>query len=156
MLLMAETDNPLYGRTNNPWNLERSCGGSSGGEGAIIAAQGSCLGLGTDVGGSVRIPAVFCGISSLRPTAGRCPDPGRGSVPVGQRAVVSQIGPLARRVDDLALALSLINGAHGLDHEAVMPLGDICAVDIKRLRIAVMADDGAMTPSPAIQRALKF
>ena len=155
LLIFTETDNPVYGRTNNPWNVERSSGGSSGGEGAIIASGGSALGLGTDIGGSVRIPAVFCGISSLRPTAGRCPDPGRGSVPAGQRAVVSQIGPLARSVDDLALALSLINGAHGLDHEAVVPLGDFNAEDVKRLRVGVMADDGAMTPSPAIQRALK-
>lgn len=155
LLIFTETDNPVYGRSNNPWNVERSSGGSSGGEGAIIASGGSALGLGTDIGGSVRIPAAFCGISSLRPTAGRCPDPGRGSVPAGQRAVVSQIGPLARSVDDLALALSLINGGHGLDHEAVMPLGDHRAVDIKRLRIGVMAEDGAMTPSPAIGRALK-
>jgi len=155
LLIFTETDNPVFGRTNNPWNVERSSGGSSGGEGAIIASGGSALGLGTDIGGSVRIPAVFCGISSLRPTAGRCPDPGRGSVPAGQRAVVSQIGPLARSVDDLALALSLINGGHGLDHEAVVPLGDVSAVDIKRLRVGVMADDGVMTPSPAIQRALK-
>lgn len=155
LLIFTETDNPVFGRTNNPWNVERSSGGSSGGEGAIIAAGGSALGLGTDIGGSVRIPAVFCGISSLRPTAGRCPDTGRGSVPAGQQAVVSQVGPLARNVDDLALALSLINGAHGLDHEAVVALGDTNAVDIKQLRVGVMADDGAMTPSPAIQRALK-
>jgi fatty acid amide hydrolase len=155
LLIFTETDNPVYGRTNNPWNVERSSGGSSGGEGAIIASGGSSLGLGTDIGGSVRIPAVFCGISSLRPTAGRCPDPGRASVPAGQRAVASQIGPLARSVDDLALALSLINGGHGLDHEAIIPFGDVSAVDIKRLRVTVMADDGAMTPSPSIQRALK-
>jgi Asp-tRNA(Asn)/Glu-tRNA(Gln) amidotransferase A subunit family amidase len=155
LLIFTETDNPVYGRTNNPWNVERSSGGSSGGEGAIIASGGSSLGLGTDIGGSVRIPAVFCGISSLRPTAGRCPDPGRASVPAGQRAVVSQIGPLARSVDDLAIALSLINGGHGLDHEAIVPLGDHRAVDVKRLRVGVMVEDGAMTPSPSIQRALK-
>lgn len=155
LLIFTETDNPVFGRTNNPWNVERSSGGSSGGEAAIVASGGSALGIGTDIGGSVRIPAVFCGISSLRPTAGRCPDPGRASVPAGQRAVVSQIGPLARHVDDLALALALINGGHGLDHEAVVPLGDVSAVDVGRLRVAVMADDGAMTPSPAIQRALQ-
>ncbi|MGR9884727.1 amidase family protein, partial [Escherichia coli] len=92
------------------------------------------LGLGTDIGGSVRIPAVFCGITSLRPTAGRCPDPGRASVPAGQRAVVSQVGPLARSVDDLATVLALINGGHGLDHEAVVPLGDHREVDVGKLR----------------------
>jgi fatty acid amide hydrolase len=155
LLIFTETDNPLYGRTNNPWNLQRSSGGSSGGEGAIIAAGGSALGLGTDIGGSVRIPAAFCGIASLRPTAGRCPDLGRASVPAGQRAVASQIGPLARSVDDLATALALINGGHGLEHQAVVPLADYRDVDISKLRITVLADDGAMTPSPAIARALR-
>jgi fatty acid amide hydrolase len=155
LLIFTETDNPLYGRTNNPWNPERSSGGSSGGEGAIVAAGGSALGLGTDIGGSLRIPAAFCGISALRPTAGRCPDLGRASVPFGQRAVASQVGPLGRSVDDLALALSIINGGHGLDTEAVIPLGDYRDVDIKRLRVAVLADDEAMTPSPAIARGLR-
>jgi fatty acid amide hydrolase len=155
LLIFTETDNPVFGRTNNPWNPERSSGGSSGGEGAIVAAGGSSLGLGTDIGGSVRIPAAFCGIASLRPTAGRCPDSGRGSVPLGQRAVVSQIGPLARSVDDLAAALALINGGHGLDHEAVVPLADYRAVDVGKLRVAVLADDGVMTPSAAITRALR-
>jgi fatty acid amide hydrolase len=151
LLIFTETDNPVFGRTNNPWNPERS----SGGEGAIIASGGSALGLGTDIGGSVRIPAVFCGISSLRPTAGRCPDLGRASVPAGQSAVASQIGPLARNVDDLAVVLSIINGGHGLDHHAVVPLGDYRKIDTKGLRVAVLADDGAMTPSSAIQRALR-
>jgi fatty acid amide hydrolase len=155
LLIFTETDNPLYGRTNNPWNLQRSSGGSSGGEGAIIAAGGSALGLGTDIGGSVRIPAAFCGIASLRPTAGRCPDLGRASVPAGQRAVASQIGPLARSVDDLAVALALINGGHGLEHEAVVPLASHRDVDVSRLRVTVLADDGVMTPSPAIARALR-
>ena len=75
LLIFVETDNPVFGRTNNPWNLSRTCGGSSGGEAAILAAGGSALGLGTDIGGSLRYPAAFCGISSLKPTAGRCPDP---------------------------------------------------------------------------------
>ena len=63
LMIFTETDNPLYGRTNNPWNLERSCGGSSGGEGAVIAAGASPLGLGNDIGGSLRVPAAFCGIT---------------------------------------------------------------------------------------------
>lgn len=155
LLIFTETDNPVYGRTNNPWNPERSSGGSSGGEGAIVAAGGSALGLGTDIGGSVRIPAAFCGISSLRPTAGRCPDLGRASVPAGQQAVASQVGPLARSVDDIAAALALINGGHGLDHQAVVPLADYREVDISKLRVTVLADDGVMTPSPAIARALR-
>jgi fatty acid amide hydrolase len=154
LLIYTESDNPLYGRANNPWNLERSCGGSSGGEAAILAAGASMLGLGTDIGGSVRIPASFCGISSLRPTAGRCPDPGRGSIPIGQRAVVSQVGPMARSVDDLALALGLINGAHGIDTIPAVALGDFNKVDIAGLRVAVVNDDGMMTPSRAVERGI--
>lgn len=155
LLIFTETDNPLYGRTNNPWNPERSSGGSSGGEGAIVAAGASALGLGTDIGGSVRIPAAFCGISALRPTAGRCPDLGRGSVPIGQQAIVSQIGPLARSVDDLAATLAVINGGHGLDHQPVVPLGDYKDVDIKGLRVTVLADDGVMSTSSAVARGLR-
>jgi hypothetical protein len=105
--------------------------------------------------------AAACG--SPPPSAGfrRCvrppdvvPDLGRASVPAGRRAVASQIGPLARCVDDLAIALSIIN-ALDLDHEAVVPLADYRDVDIKRLRVAVLADDGAMTPSLAIARGLR-
>ena len=85
LMIFTETDNPLYGRTNNPWDLERSCGGSSGGEAALIAAGASPLGLGNDIGGSLRIPAAFCGITSIRPTAGRTPDHCGHGLPVGQR-----------------------------------------------------------------------
>src|SRR5215813_9485749 len=74
LLLYVESDNPVYGRTNNPWNQARTSGGSSGGQAAILAAGGSPLGIGTDIGGSVRLPASFCGVTSLKPTAGRLPD----------------------------------------------------------------------------------
>lgn len=111
LLIYGESDNPVYGRTNNPWNPERTCGGSSGGEGAIIAARGSPLGLGTDIGGSVRIPAAFCGVVGFKPTAGRTPDVSRHSIPPGQRAIVSQVGVLARRVEDVALGVGIISGA---------------------------------------------
>ena len=97
-LLMAnETDNPLYGRTNNPWSLERAPGGSSGGEAAIVAAGGSALGLGTDFGGSVRLPASSCGVHALKPTTGRLTLAGHVALRRGQEAIVSQPGPIARR-----------------------------------------------------------
>jgi Asp-tRNA(Asn)/Glu-tRNA(Gln) amidotransferase A subunit family amidase len=98
LLIYTESDNPLYGRTNNPWNMERSCGGSSGGEAALIAAGASPLGLGNDIGGSLRIPAAFCGIASIRPTAGRTPDRCAHGLPIGQQVIVSQVGPMAKRV----------------------------------------------------------
>ena len=152
LLIYVESDNPLHGRTVNPWNAERACGGSSGGEGAIIAARGSPLGLGTDIGGSVRVPAAFCGIASLKPTAGRCPDRGRFSVPTGQQAIVSQIGVLARCVDDVALAMSVVGP--GSESEAIPAIGDPAAVGPARLRVGVCADDGTFSPCPAARRAV--
>ena len=110
-LLYQEADNPVWGRTNHPERPERTCGGSSGGEAAILATGGSALGLGTDIGGSVRVPAAFCGIASLKPTAGRVPDLGRLSIPIGQRAVESQIGVLARTVGDVALGFGVSSTA---------------------------------------------
>jgi len=148
LLMYTESDNPVYGRSNNPWNMGRTPGGSSGGQAAIIAAGGSPLGLGTDIGGSLRIPAHYCGIASLRPTAGRTPDVGRYSTPIGEQAVASQTGPLARDVEDLALGLSLINGK---EHA----LGDFRTVNVSKLRVGVFADDGFFTPSPALRRAVR-
>src|SRR5579872_7192317 len=92
LLYYIESDNPVYGRTNNPWNLDRTPGGSSGGQAAIIAAGGSPMGLGTDLGGSIRVPATFCGIAGLKPTAGRMPDTPSFGLMAGQRAIVSQVG----------------------------------------------------------------
>jgi fatty acid amide hydrolase len=154
LLIYIESDNPVYGRTNNPWNLDRTPGGSSGGEGAIIAAGGSPLGLGTDVGGSLRVPATFCGIVSLKPTAGRTPDAGRYSFPIGERAIVSQVGALARQVADVALGLEIINGGRNPNVEPPMPLGDPGAVDVSRLRVACYTDDGTFTVAPAVRRAV--
>jgi fatty acid amide hydrolase len=108
--LMIETDNPLYGRTNNPWNPSRSVGGSTGGEAALIAAGGSPLGLGSDGGGSIRQPCHCCGIHGLKPTGGRLTIvglTGPAHYPDFPREWV-QPGPMARRVEDLALAMAVL------------------------------------------------
>ncbi len=147
LLSYIESDNPVYGRTNNPWNPERVCGGSSGGEGAIIGAGASILGLGTDIGGSVRYPAAFCGAASMKPTAGRCDDLGRYSFHVGQRAIASQVGVLARDIDDVALGLSVINGGPAL--------GDWRSVDVAKLRVGFYVEDGLFASSPAVRRAVR-
>jgi fatty acid amide hydrolase len=154
LLLYFESDNPVYGRTNNPWNLERTPGGSSGGQAAIIAAGGSPLGLGTDIGGSLRIPATFCGITSLKPTTGRAPDAGRYSIPIGQRAVVSQAGVLARTVTDVALGTEILNGGRNPNTEPPKPLGDPGTVDVSRLRVAYYIEDGTFQTAPAVRRAV--
>jgi amidase len=115
-ILLGKTNvmvtNPVYGRTNNPYNLAYSPSGSSSGEAAIIAASGSPLGVGSDSGGSIRTPAHACGIAGLKPTTGRVPLTGhfpRISVMNDPRTV---IGPLARTVADLALALEVMRLAH--------------------------------------------
>src|SRR3954451_20813966 len=108
-----ETVNDVFGRTNNPYDLLRTVGGSSGGEAASVAAGISRFGLGTDSGGSVRLPAHFCGLASLKPTAGRVPTHGVID-DVGQIGPMSdprtQLGILARSVADIALVLSVIGG----------------------------------------------
>lgn len=155
LLLYYESDNPLFGRTRNPWNPERSPGGSSGGEAALIAAGGSPLGLGTDIGGSLRVPAAFCGIASLKPTAGRLPDPGRFSFPVGQSAIASQVGVMARHVEDVALGSEILAGGWNALEEPPRPWSDFRSVDVADLRVAYYVDDGTFAPAPAIRRAVE-
>jgi len=154
LMFYTETDNPLYGRTNNPWDIERSCGGSSGGEAAVIAAGASPLGLGNDIGGSLRVPAAFCGITAIRPTAGRLPDHCAHGLPVGQTAIVSQVGPMAKYVDDLIMALQVLDRARDPFANPVPELGDSAAVAISRLRFATFTDDGEFPVAPAAKRAV--
>lgn len=115
------TENPLFGRTSNPWDLERTPGGSSGGEAAAIAAGCSAAGIGSDLGGSIRVPAHFCGITGLKPTPGRVPATGHFPPALGPLAHGLTIGPLARHVEDLALLFSVMAGFDPTD-PASMPL----------------------------------
>jgi amidase len=108
LLFAFESDNLIYGRTNNPYDLNRTAGGSSGGESALIAACGSPLGLGSDAAGSVRVPAAFCGIASIKPTSGRLPRTGHVPPPGGWIEALWQIGPMARWTEDLVLAMKLL------------------------------------------------
>jgi len=147
-LIYLETDNPLHGRCNHPQDPARTPGGSSGGEAALIAAGGSALGLGTDIGGSVRVPAAFCGIASLKPTAGRIPDTTRLSVPIGELGIQSQLGPLARRVADVEAALRVLNPA-----SFALPLSS--SVDVATLRVGVYEQDGLFAASPGVRRAVR-
>lgn len=110
-LLMAwETDNLLYGRTNNSWDLTRTAGGSSGGEAAAIASSCSAGGVGSDGGGSIRVPAHFCGICGLKPTPGRIPATGHFPQSVGPFALLGVVGPMARTIPDLKLLFEVMQG----------------------------------------------
>jgi len=141
-----ESDNLVYGRTNNPYDLSLSPGGSSGGESAIIAAGGSPLGLGSDAGGSVRFPAHCTGIAAIKPTSGRVPRTGHFPGPGGTLDALWQIGPLARSVADLNTLLPIIAGVDWRDPAIVpMPLGDATKVDLKALRVAFHTDNGIET-----------
>ena len=144
-----ETDNLVYGRTNNPYDTSRSSGGSSGGAAAIVAAAGSPLDLGSDTGGSIRQPSHFCGIAGIKPTSGRVPRTGH-AVPHGMGAIdsLTQIGPMARSASDLALTLPIIAGPDWQD-PAIMPapLGDPADVDVTSLRVAFHPDNGAVAPT---------
>ena len=118
-LLMAwETDNLLYGRTNNPWDLSRTSGGSSGGEAAAIAAGCSAGGVGSDGGGSIRVPAHFSGICGLKPTPGRIPATGHFPTSVGPFALLGVVGPMARTVADLKVLFEVMQGPDDGDPSA--------------------------------------
>lgn len=155
LLVYYESCNPVYGRTNNPWDLDRASGGSSGGEAAIIAAHGSPLGIGTDIGGSLRVPAHFCGIVSLKPTMPRTLDWTRLSEPRSYGPIVSLAGPMARDVADLELALTLIGDLPNPLCAQPAPLGNPGTVDLRELRVGYYTDDGTFTPSPAVKRAVR-
>jgi fatty acid amide hydrolase len=153
---MNETDNPVYGRTNNPWNLERAPGGSSGGEAAIIAAGGSPLGLGSDIGGSVRLPAHACGIHGFKPTSRRLTNIGHFPFCPGQEGIILQPGVMARSVNDLKLAMKILATPVKEIDPSIPPVGwSEVNIEIEKLRIAFYTDNGVITPSPAVRRAVK-
>jgi Asp-tRNA(Asn)/Glu-tRNA(Gln) amidotransferase A subunit family amidase len=141
-LMAYETDNLLHGQTRNPWDLERTPGGSSGGESAAIAAGMSAAGLGSDSGGSVRVPAHFTGICSLKPTPGRIP--GRGHLPpcVGPFQILGAIGPMARTMADVALLFKILSGHDPADPaSAPVALGEPSLNELRSNRIGFFEDD---------------
>src|SRR3989449_1208217 len=143
-LLMAwETDNALYGRTNNPWDLARTPGGSSGGEAAAIAAGCSVAGVGSDGGGSIRVPAHFSGICGLKPTPGRIPATGHFPNSVGPFALIGVVGPMARTVADLKALFEVMQGPDDGDPSASpVPVRWPGRDELKKLRIGYFEDDG--------------
>jgi amidase len=155
-LMAWETDNLLYGRTNNPWDLERTPGGSSGGEAAAIAAGMSAGGVGSDGGGSIRVPAHFSGICGLKPTPGRIPATGHYPASVGPFALIGVVGPMARTVADLKALFEVMQGPD---------VGDTCAArvpvfwpgdeEVRKLRIGYFEDDGRTPVTAEIRAAVR-
>jgi amidase len=155
-----ETTNLVYGRTNNPFDVTRTSGGSSGGAASIVAAGGSPLDVGSDTGGSIRVPSHFCGIAGIKPTAGRVSRAGHIVNFAGTPESLTHIGPLAKKVDDLAFALSIIAGPDNIDpHVVAAPLGDHTKVPVRNLRVAYFIKLGSLVPSAetggCVERTLK-
>lgn len=149
LTLAFETANLVYGRTNHPYNLARSPGGSSGGAAALLTVGGSPLDLGSDTMGSIRWPSHCCGIAGIKPTSGRVSRAGHivshgiGVETKTNIGFLTQIGPMARFVEDLALTLPIIAGVDSLDPAVEShSLGDPALVDLKGLRVAFHTDNG--------------
>lgn len=155
--LSYETDNRVHGRTLHPFDPARTPGGSSGGEGAVLGADASPIGIGTDGGGSIRVPSAFCGLFGLRPTTGRVPT--TGSWPPGRAGSMFDltcIGPMGRSTADIALLLDVLAGPDMVDpFVPPVPLRDWRSVHVAELRVGWYVDDGIAEPSPAVRAAVE-
>jgi Asp-tRNA(Asn)/Glu-tRNA(Gln) amidotransferase A subunit family amidase len=155
-LMAWETDSALYGRTNSAWDLERTPGGSSGGEAAAIAACCSAGGIGSDAGGSIRVPSHFSGICGLKPTPGRIPGTGHYPACIGPFALIGVVGPMARTVRDLELMFQVLAGPDNGDPNAApvapRPIG---AAALRQTRIGYFEDDERTPVTPETRRAIQ-
>src|SRR5690348_2906489 len=136
MLMAYETQNPLYGRTNSAWDLSRTPGGSSGGEAAAISAGLCVAGIGSDGGGSIRVPAHFSGICGLKPTPGRIPITGHWPESGGPFALLGVVGPMARTVEDLEIIFRVIAGFDAGDPMAApIEFHEVAEHELRTIRI---------------------
>ena len=149
--LSFQTDNLLFGKTNNPFDPARTSGGSSGGAAALIASGAVPFDIGTDTGGSIRLPAHFCGICGIKPTSGRVPCTGNALPAFGLIAPLTQPGPLARYVADLEMLLPIIAGPDNIDPHCVnASWHNAKQVNLSQLRIGYHSDNGLSSPETAI------
>ncbi|NXE45291.1 FAAH1 hydrolase, partial [Casuarius casuarius] len=157
-LVSYDCENLIFGQTFNPVLYTRTPGGSSGGEGALIAAGGSVLGFGTDLGGSLRLPAAFCGICAFKPTGKRLSKKGVTSGIPGQKSVVAAVGPMAKDVESLALSMRalLCEDMFSLDSTVPpLPFKEEVYSSTQPLRIGYYETDFFTMPSPAMRRAVR-
>lgn len=153
--LWMETYNDVYGRTNNPWDLRRTAGGSSGGEGAIVAAAGVAFGLGADVGGSIRIPAAFCGCVGHKPTGRMVPNTGFWPHPTGELSAYLVCGPLVRRAEDVLPILRVLAGPDG--HDPIVqtwPIGHCEDIDLRDVTVYSMSGPAQIWVRAPMLRAI--
>lgn len=148
LCMWMESSNKVYGRSNNPYDPRRIVGGSSGGEGAIVGAAGAPFGLGSDVGGSIRMPAFFNGVFGHKPTGGLVPNTGQYPMPIKDVARYCTTGPFARRAEDLMPLMRILAGPDGKDGGCTdYPLGDSASVRIDELSVVCIEDNGAIPVS---------
>lgn len=161
-LMHLETSSNLYGATVNPFNTGLTSGGSSGGEGALIGMRGSCLGLGTDIGGSIRSPAADCGLYGLRPTSYRIPVDGWTATMAGQEQVVAVLGPLSTSIEGIKLFMkTVISAKPWLKEPSLVPIPWrdeeshlTTPAGQKKLKTGILWHDGVVKPHPPVLRAL--
>lgn len=155
-LMAYETDNLIAGKTGNPWNAEYSAGGSSGGEAAAIASGCSAGGVGSDGGGSIRVPAHFCGICGLKPTPGRIPSNGHYPPSNSSFGWLGVVGPMARTVGDLKVLFEALRGPDAGDALTIpLYISDDTSLRSKRVRIGILEGDGLGTVTPETQIAVR-
>lgn len=157
LCMWYETHNYVYGRTNNAYSPAHICGGSSGGEGSIIGAGGSPFGLGSDIGGSIRMPAFFNGVFGHKPTGGLVPATGQHPMAEGAALRYLSTGPLARRAEDLYLLTRLLEGPDGEDPACTgeYALRDPHEVDVTGLRVYVVESSEFIHPTDDMRDALR-
>ena len=160
-LMHLETSSNLYGVTVNPYNRNLTSGGSSGGEGALLGLRGSCLGIGSDIGGSIRSPAANCGVYGFRPTSYRVPVRGWAATMLSQEQIVAVIGPLSTSLEGIKLFMRVVLAAQPwLTEPSCIPIpwreSDNHLGNPKKLKIGILWDDGVVEPHPPITRAMQM
>ncbi|KAF9563083.1 amidase [Agrocybe pediades] len=164
-LMWGETHNHVFGRTLNPYNRSLTPGGSSGGEGALVAMKGSPLGVGTDIGGSLRIPSTFCGLYTLRPSYARLPYYGAANALTGQESISSVLGPMTNSLSGVKEFMTAIIGAKpwNLDPVVIRKPWDEDEWNLSehggvggQLCFAIMWDNGVVRPHPPLIRAMEM
>jgi amidase len=165
-LMAGETVNNIIGYTWNPKNRHLASGGSSGGEGALIGLKGSPVGFGTDIGGSIRIPAAFNGLYGIRPSSGRLPYEGMANSMDGQSSILSVVGPIGTSVGALKLVIKgilsqqpwlhdpLVSEIPWRDEQEREVLDIVNRSDGGQLVFGIMPDDGTVRPQPPVRRAI--